>query len=91
MIVEVGRIVTLDDTDKYYLSDETEQNGKTYFLGLKVDENDDPSDESLIFEKEIDGEDVYLTEVEDEDIKNYLSAVFITKMNKVLDDLEENA
>jgi len=84
-------IVTLDEQDRWYLTDETEQNGVKYFLGLKLDKNDEPLEESRIFEEEIIGEDKYLTEVTDENTLKYLSAIFITKFSEMVDELNEEA
>lgn len=79
-------IVTLDEQDKWYLSDETSQNGNKYFLALKVDENEKPLDESKIFMEEIDGDDIYLVEVEDEETLKYLGAVFISNFRDIVNE-----
>jgi hypothetical protein len=85
--MKVETIVTLDEKDRWYLSEETEQNGVKYFLALEIGEDDEPTDKSKIFKEEIDGDDTYLTEVDDEDTLKFLGAVFITKFNKVVDDM----
>lgn len=81
-----NKIVTLDETDKWFLSDETEQNNIKYYLGLKLNDNNKPSDETKIFMEEHEGEDTYLTEVTDKDIYNYLSAIFITRFDQSIEN-----
>ena len=87
--MKIDTIVTLDGNEKYYLSLETIQDNNKYFLALKVDENDEPLDESKIFLEEVDGDNYFLTEVEDEDILKYLGAVFVTRFNENIDKLNE--
>ncbi len=85
----IGKIVTIDEKENWYLSEETEQNGTKYYLATKVDSNDEPEFVSQIFKEVKDGEDIYLKKVEDENELKYLSAIFITKYDQSLDELED--
>ena len=86
----INSVVTLEDNEKWYLSDETEQNGVKYYLGVKLDDKEEPTNQSRIFMEEKEGEDTFLTEVEDQQIINYLSAIFASKYNDKLDELLNN-
>ena len=85
--MEKDTIVTLDENDRWYLAEETTQDGKKYFLAVIVDENNEPGDISKIYEEEKENGEYYLTEVTDEKILNYLTAVFIAKANDKLDEI----
>jgi hypothetical protein len=85
--MEKDTIVTLDENDRWYLAEETTQDGKKYFLAVIVDENNEPGDISKIYEEEKENGEYYLTEVIDEKILNYLTAVFIAKANDKLDEI----
>lgn len=86
----IDKVVTLDDNEKWGLSDETVQNNVKYYLGVKLDDNEEPTEESKIFMEEKEGEDVFLTEVEDKDVYNHLSAIFVSKYNDKADELLGN-
>jgi hypothetical protein len=85
--MKVETIVTLEGTDKYYLADETIQNGIQYFLATKLTENDELGDESCIFEVIPDGEDFYLDEVKEAKLKNFLTAVFTSNFISEVDEM----
>ena len=99
--MEKDTTVTLDGKERWYLSDETEQNGIKYFLALKMDENDEPtlklnedgelSEESRIFQEKVEGEKTYLVEVTDSEKLKYLVAIFITNFSTMVDELNEQA
>lgn len=86
----INNVVTLEGNENWYLSDETEQNNIKYYLGVKLDENEEPTNESRIFMEEREGEDVFLTEVEDKQVFNYLSAIFASKYNDKVDEIINN-
>lgn len=82
-------IIILDNdvNNKYMICDETIQSDTKYVLATKVDENDEPLLESIIFEEVIDNNERYFIRVTDEDKYNSLSAIFITKFNNMVDEL----
>ena len=83
--LEEKSIITLEDNSKFYLAYETEQNGKKYYLGNRLDEEEDPTDVSCIFEEIINNGNVYLNVVTDEKTVNYVTAVctgnFVDEVN----------
>jgi len=80
-------IVTLEDGERYYLADETVQNGIKYFLANKLDGEDNLTEESFIFQETVDGADTYLDLVEDETVSNYIAAVFTANFVSEVDEM----
>lgn len=79
--MEADTIVTFDDNEKYYLADETVQNNQKYFLGNKLDENEEPTLESVIFKESVENGETYLEELTSGDEHDYISAVFLSNYN----------
>lgn len=82
--MKVDMIVTLKDNKRYILVDESIQNGKKYFLGTRIDEDGKPVAESEIFEELLSNNETYLLPVEDKDVFNTLTAVFISKFKDLM-------
>lgn len=82
MEIEVGQMITKNDGRIYLLMDKTIQNDKTYFLAAKLNEEQEPTTDSHIFElKEYDNEK-YLVDVSDSKIIELVSAIFVNKSYK---------
>lgn len=84
--MEVDTIVNLKDNRKYYLVDETIQDNKKYFLSLKLNAENNPTNESEIFEEFKENDGIYLTPVIDDDKLNSLAAIFLAKYRKLLEE-----
>ncbi|MDD2409522.1 MAG: hypothetical protein PHD03_02240 [Bacilli bacterium] len=78
--MKLDTIVELEGNKKYYILDETIQNDKKYFLATKLDENEEMTDESIIFEENKVGEDFFLKEVTEESTAKYILSVFTTTL-----------
>ncbi|NLL02019.1 MAG: hypothetical protein GX265_03255 [Mollicutes bacterium] len=89
--MQLDSIVTLEDNEKYYLADETVQNGIKYFLANKLDETEEITTEAYIFEEIKDGEDFYLDEVTDVEKMKYLTAVFTSNLINDMEEMKEEA
>lgn len=87
--MKIDTVVTLDNNQKYYLTNETEENSNQYFLGVLLDDNNKPTSTGAIFmEENINGKP-FLKEVDDDKEYNYLAAIFASDMNEILDTIEE--
>ena len=86
--MKLEHIVTLENQDRYYIAAETTQEGKKYFLANKLDDNDDMTDSSLIFEEMVQGEDIYVDEVKDEKLISYLTVIFTSDFIETVEDFE---
>jgi len=85
--MKVETIMTLQNDDRYYLVDETVQDGKKYFLANKLDKADEMTDKSSIFEEIIKEGVVFIDEVKDIKLANYIAAIFTAKF---IENIDEN-
>ena len=72
----VDNIVELENGKKYVLLDEKKLDKNNYYFGLRLDNNEEPTNNYLFFEETKDGDDIYLLPIEDEKLKNLLLTVF---------------
>ena len=84
------KAITLDNNEKWFICDETIQNGDTYYLAVKLDDNNEVSDESKIFKAVKKDNKVFFDDKIDENIYKYLTAIFITDFNNNLDQIKED-
>lgn len=80
------KYITLDNSERYEIIDETNQNGIKYYFASLVDENDTPLVKSYIFEEVIEDNEKYVIPVTDEERYNALAAIFISNFNKLVDE-----
>ena len=84
----VDNIVTLDNDKKYVILDEKELNNVNYYYALRLDDNEEPTNNYLFFEETKDGSDIYLAPVEDESMKGILLTTFTASyLDKVYDEV----
>ena len=84
----VDNIVELENNKKYVLLDNKVLNNVNYYYGLRLDTNEEPTINYLFFEETVENEDVFLTPVEDENMKGLLLTAFtINYLNKVYDEV----
>ncbi len=84
----VDKIVELDDNKKYVMLEEQTLDNVKYYFGLRLDENEEPTNHYLFFEETVDGEDIYLLPIEDEQMKGLLLTSFTTGyLDKVYDEV----
>lgn len=84
----VDNIVELENGKKYVLLDEKKLDKNNYYFGIRLDNNEEPTNNYLFFEETKDGDDVYLAPVEDEQMKNLLLTTFtINYVDKAYDEV----
>ena len=84
-----GKVVTLDETERWYICEETVQNGNKYYLGLELAGNEPTEDsKSCIFKEEKEGNNIYLVEETDPEIFKYITSVFIKRLMEAVDNLD---
>ena len=82
----VDKIVELENEKKYLVLDEKNVNNINYYYGLRLDKNEEPTNNYLFFKEIKDGDDVYLLPVEDEKIRGILLTTFtINYLDKIYD------
>lgn len=72
----VDKIVELSDNKSYIILEETILNNNKYYLGLRLNKNNEPTNNYLFFEETINNNNIYLTPIEDENIKSVLLTSF---------------
>lgn len=72
----VDNIVELENGKKYVLLDEKKIDKNNYYFGLRLDNNEEPTNNYLFFEEIKDCNDVYLLPIDDEKLKSLLLTAF---------------
>ena len=84
----VDKIVELDNKNKYVILDEKLLDDNKYYFGLRLDSNEEPSNNYLFFEEIKDDNNIYFLPIENEDMKGVLLTSFtINYLDKVYDEL----
>lgn len=84
----VDKIVELENNKSYVILDETLLNNIKYYFGLRLNENEEPTNNYLFFEETRDGETIFLTPIENEDMKGLLLTAFtVNFLDKVYDEV----
>lgn len=77
MNLKTNAIITLENNHKYVLLNETKYNEKTYFLAMEVTENKEVIPNNIaIFEKGIDGNEIYVDKINDPKLIDILTEQF---------------
>lgn len=85
-MIMVGNIVTLEDGKEYLLLEETVKDGVRYLYAVRTLEDETPTDEYLIFEAILNGEEEFLKIVNDQKLYDELIEEFSDIVaDKVLD------
>ena len=84
----IDKIVELENNKSYLILDETLLNDKKFYFGLRLNENDEPTNNYLFFEEYKEGNNSFLTPIYDKDIKNLLLTTFtVNFLGKVYDEI----
>ncbi len=69
MGLEINTIITLEDNKKYLVLNETIYEGKKYFLTASITEDNKNSNEEVaVFQEELEGLDIYVRKVIDQNL-----------------------
>lgn len=71
-MIEVGNIVTLENNQEYLLLENLDKDDKKYIYAVRVLEDETPTDEFVIFEAIVSGQDEYLKIVSDKKLYDEL-------------------
>lgn len=82
----VDKIIKLENNIRYVLLDETSLSKIKYYLGFKLNDQNEPTDEYLYFEEKKEKNNIFLKPVINDKIKDLLLASFtINYFNSVYD------
>jgi len=87
--MNIETIVTLEDNERYYLVDETVVQGTKYFLANMLDDKDNLTDKSVIFEEKKEGDDIFVDVVKEQKLFNYITALFTASFIEKVNELED--
>ena len=83
----VDQIIELENNKKYVILDKKVLNSKVYYFGLRLDDNEEPTNKYLFFEEIIDNGNICLLPIEDEKMKGLLiTTSTINYLNKAYDE-----
>ena len=84
----VDKIVELENDKNYAILDETIIDNNKYYFGLRLNDKDEPTNNYLFFSEDKVNKDIYLTPINDENIKNMLLTAFtVNFLDKVYDEV----
>lgn len=84
----VDKIIELENGKSYVILDETMLNSTKYYFGLRINEKEEPTNNYLFFEEYKEGNDTFLTPIEDENMKGILLTAFtVNFLDKAYDEV----
>ncbi len=83
----VNKIIELNNNQKYVLLEDTFFEDTKYYLGLRLDKNDEPTNNYLFFEEFITDDDVFLLPIDKSNMKGMLLTAFtLDLLHKAYDE-----
>lgn len=76
----LNSVITLDNGNKWYICDQTEQENDKYYLAVKLDKDHNPEPESKIFKEVKEEGKVYLDDKIEPEKYKLLVAIFISNL-----------
>lgn len=84
----VDKIVELENNRSYVILDEAIFSGVKYYFGLRLDEKEEPTNNYLFFEEYNEEDNVFLTPIENDELKKLLLTSFtVNFLGKVYDEI----
>ena len=84
----VDKIVELENNKKYVILDSKEINNINYYYGLRLDKNEEPTNNYLFFEEVLMDNETYLLPIDDlKKRSSLLTAFTINYLNKIYDEV----
>lgn len=84
----VDKIVELENNKRYAILDETLLENTKYYFGLRLNEKEEPTNNYLFFEEYKEDNDIFLTPIENENMKGLLLTAFtVNFLDKVYDEV----
>ena len=84
----VDKIVELENNRNYAILDEAIIDNNKYYFGLRLNDKDEPTNNYLFFSEMKDNNDIYLTPINDNDMKGMLLTSFtVNFLDKAYDEV----
>ena len=85
----IDSVITLENDVNCLLLEKVTYDNNNYFLSVVLNEEEEPSDESVIFKEIIDNGESYVEKVEDSELLAVLIKEFTNSVVKQVDNLPE--
>jgi len=86
-MIQLENIVTLDNGQDYVILEEVEYEGARFVYTVRVENQEDLTDDSMIFEAVNENGEEFLAPVEDKEVYNELIELFKDKVADKLDSI----
>lgn len=84
----VDKIVELENNKRYAILDETLLENTKYYFGLRLNEKEEPTTNYLFFEEYKEDNNIFLTPIENENMKGLLLTAFtVNFLDKAYDEV----
>ncbi len=87
-MIKVGNVVTLEDDLEFLLLEETEYEGKKYFYAIKTINQEQVTDDTMIFEAIVENGEEFLMPVAEKELFDKLLEIFKDIVADKLADIE---
>lgn len=84
--MSTNSVITLDNDKNYLLLEKVEFESRNFFMAVYLNEEEEPTDEYMIFEEILEDNEKYVEEVEDERILSNLLELFTNKAKDFVDN-----
>ena len=88
--MKVNSVITIEGDINCLLLEETDYENAKYFLATILDDNEEPSDESVIFKEVVENDEVYVEQVNDPELIAKLSEKFTESLDKLITELPDS-
>lgn len=87
--MNIDSVITLENNVNCLLLEKVEYQNKNYFMSVLLNEEEEPSDEYVVFEEERENDDIFVVKIEDAELLTELLKLFTTKANNLVANLPE--
>ena len=88
--MKVDSVITLENDVNCLLLEKVEYENNNYFMAVVLNEEEEPSDEYVIFKEIIENNENYVEKVDDAELFSSLIQLFTTKIDEFVDSLPNN-
>ena len=85
--MNVNSVITLDDEFKCLLLDKTNYDNDNYYIAVALDANNQPIEDYAVLKETIEGNDIFVEKIEDENILEKVLHTFTKNFNNLVDEL----
>lgn len=84
--MKIDSVITLDNNENYLLLQKETLENDQYYLSVKLDENEEPTEIYAIFKESIENDGTYVEKIEDVNILTKLVDIFAVSLDKLINE-----